>query len=380
MILWFMMIYDNICMRHTHENIKKYCSIGGLQMIRFDEVDICPGLTWRRGQPCLLLVSMRILIVQHPRWIKAHNITQSTSKYSILYKQKTRTHTHKHQLSPYLKKHICISIVYAVYSYLWTCESWNWDTPVRTNSLAVYCCDLKLCIVDLFMSLQLYVKRTVHHQLPNVLAVWSKATSLSLVRMALSASQKQNRSSGFSNASQTFRCPQSALAFVEHLDTKHCGSCTTYPGTCGKKSIIGGLSDKMDVLLAIHHQLSVPYLASISEAFLTQPCPPNKNPSWNVSSKGKHPAFPNLCLKQYAATSQIHDVPRITPEMTSSSSHTYQDFLMKTHNLTTPPSPCGRFGPSFSHPFSTTAAKVQRERWPERDKSKVFQEAAVEFV
>ena len=113
MILWFMMIYDNICMRHTHENIKKYCSIGGLQMIRFDEVDICPGLTWRRGQPCLLLVSMRILIVQHPRWIKAHNITQSTSKYSILYKQKTRTHTHKHQLSPYFKKHICISIVYA---------------------------------------------------------------------------------------------------------------------------------------------------------------------------------------------------------------------------------------------------------------------------
>ena len=63
--------------------------------------------------------------------------------------------------------------------------------------------------------------------------------------------------------------------------------------------------------------------------------------------------------------------------MTSSSSHTYQDFLMKTHNLTTPP--YGRFGPSFSHPFSTTAAKVQKERWPERDKSKVFQEAAVEF-
>lgn len=86
------------------------------------------------------------------------------------------------------------------------------------------------------MSLQLYVKRTVHHQLPNVLALWSKATSLSLVRMALSASQKQNRSPGFSNASQTFRCPQSVLAFVEHLDTKHCGSCTTYPGTCGKKT------------------------------------------------------------------------------------------------------------------------------------------------
>lgn len=237
----------------TRMKTSKSCSIGGLQMIRLDDVDICPGLTWRRGQPSLLLVSMCILIVQHLRWIKAHNITQSTSKYSIFYKQKTYTHKHKHQLSAYFKKHICISNVYAVYSYLWTWENWNWDTPVRTNSIAVYCCDLKLCIVDLFMSLQLYVKRTVHHQLPNVLALWSKATSLSLVRMALSASQKQKGSPGFSNASQTFRCPQSVLAFVEHLDTKHCGSCTAYPGTCGKKRIIGCLSHKMDVLLAIHH-------------------------------------------------------------------------------------------------------------------------------
>lgn len=118
-------------------------------------------------------------------------------------------------------------------------------------------------------ALQLYVKRTVHHQLPNLLALWSKATSLSLVRMALSASQKQNRSSGFSNASQTFRCPQSVLAFVEHLDAKHCGFCTTYPGTCGKKRIIGCLSYNMDVLLAIHltSYLASSYLMTILFCF-----------------------------------------------------------------------------------------------------------------
>ena len=87
-------------------------------MIRFDEVDICPGLTWRRGQPSLLLVSKCILIVQHLRWIKAHNITQSTSKYSILYKQKTRTHTNTS--SPHTLKNIFVYLLYMLYTV--TCE------------------------------------------------------------------------------------------------------------------------------------------------------------------------------------------------------------------------------------------------------------------
>lgn len=243
-----------------------------------------------------------------------------------------------------------------------------------------------MCIVDLFMSLQLYVKRTVHHQLPNVLALWSKATSLSLVRMALSASQKQNRSPGFSNASQTFRCPQSVLAFVEHLDTKHCGSCTTYPGTCGKKTYYwlslsqNGCPTCNPSYFLLSFIISYDYSILFLKHFWHSPVHPTKIPAeMSVPKKNTllspTSAFNNMLPRHKSMTFQgshqkWHRPAAIRTKISWWKPTTWQLHLHLMEDLDL----------RFPTRFLQLPPRCKEKGDLKGTKSKVFQEAAVEFV
>ena len=144
------------------------------------------------GQPCLLLVSVCILIVQHLWRIKARNITQNTPYCTN--RKHIHTNTHQRSTSPYFNKHLCISVVFAV--YLGDVESRHTYQNQLHCSLLLWPHIVHCRFVHVIATL-CYCKRTVHHQLPNVSALWSKATSLSVAIYSVS------------EAFLTQRCPPS---------------------------------------------------------------------------------------------------------------------------------------------------------------------------